>query len=96
MQISLDEVRQVAKWYQIERAQRTYPRETVPAPVSEVSISEETQLVRDVLNEVHSSAEVREDRIQKLKATIEAGEYNVSSETIVEAIFKRTLADRLR
>lgn len=96
MQISLDEVRRVAKLYQIERAERTYPRETVPAPASELSISEETQLVRNVLNEVHGSEEVREDRIQELKAKIEAGEYNMSSETIAEAIFKRTLADRLR
>jgi negative regulator of flagellin synthesis FlgM len=96
MQISLDEVRRVAKLYQIERAERAYPREAVPAPASELSISEEAQLVHNVLNEVHSSAEVREDRIQELKAKIEAGEYNVSSETIAEAIFKRTLADRLR
>ena len=38
----------------------------------------------------------REEMVAELKAKIEAGEYNPTSDEIVEAMVRRNIADRLR
>ena len=56
--------------------------ESVPA--------QEVQQIKKLVNEL---PEVREDRVQALKAQIESGSYQVSGEDIADLIIRRTLAD---
>ena len=56
--------------------------ESVPA--------QEVQQIKKLVNEL---PDVREDRVQALKAQIESGTYQVSGEDIADLIIRRTLAD---
>ena len=56
--------------------------ESVPA--------QEVQQIKKLINAL---PEVREDRVQALKAQIESGTYQVSGEDIADLIIRRTLAD---
>ena len=63
------------------------------APATQVEISDSAQEVRRVTDLVNSLPDVREDRVQALKAQIENGTYHVSSEDIADLIIRRALAD---
>jgi len=52
-------------------------------------------LIRKVTEDVIAMGD-REEMIAELKAKIEAGEYNPTSEEIVDAMIRRSIADRLR
>ncbi|HZT43045.1 MAG TPA: flagellar biosynthesis anti-sigma factor FlgM [Chthonomonadaceae bacterium] len=52
-----------------------------------------TQEVQQIKKLVNKLPEVREDRVQALKAQIESGTYQVSGEDIADLIIRRTLAD---
>ncbi len=58
-----------------------------------VDISGAAQEVRRVTELIKQLPDVREDRVQALKAQIEAGTYHVSSEDIADLIIRRALAD---
>jgi flagellar biosynthesis anti-sigma factor FlgM len=55
--------------------------------------SEEVQSVKDKLAEL---PEVREDIVAALKARVDSGTYNVSSEEIADLMVRRAYADRIR
>ena len=62
-------------------------------PAAQVSISttaEDIQRVKDVIAQL---PDVREDRVQALKAQVESGTYHVSSEDIADLMIRRALAD---
>jgi len=50
----------------------------------------DVQLVRAAMNRL---PDVREDRVQELRARIASGEYHVSSDEIADLIARRALAD---
>jgi negative regulator of flagellin synthesis FlgM len=52
-------------------------------------------LIRKVTKDVIAMGD-REDMIAELKAKIEAGQYNPTSDEIVDAMIRRSIADRLR
>lgn len=58
--------------------------------------SEEAGLITTIRDEVMAMPEVREELVARIKAAVEAGEYHVSAEDIVDAIIRRDLADRVR
>ncbi len=58
-----------------------------------VDISARSQEVQRVTELINRLPEVREDRVQALKAQIENGTYHVSSEDIADLIIRRALAD---
>lgn len=51
------------------------------------------QEVREIKRLVNELPDVREDRVQALKAQIDSGNYHVSGEEIADLIIRRTLAD---
>ncbi len=58
-----------------------------------VDISDKAQEVQRITQLIKSLPEVREDRVQALKAQIENGTYHVSGEDIADLIIRRALAD---
>ena len=62
-------------------------------PASRVEISDRANEVRRVAELIKQLPEVREDRVQELKAQIENGTYYVSSEDIADLMIRRALAD---
>lgn len=65
--------------------------EGIDDPVYEIDPS----MVADLAKQVIAMPD-REDRIAELKAEIEAGTYRPSAEQIVEAMVRRTIADRAK
>jgi negative regulator of flagellin synthesis FlgM len=103
MQISLDEVSRVFRTQATLRQQssrmsgtnRNYATGT-NNPASSVEVSDRAQEVRRVTRQVNELPDVREDRVQALKAQIEAGTYKVSGEDIADLIIRRAFADGVR
>ena len=56
--------------------------------------AEDEQLVQKLTAEVIAMPD-REDRIQELKAKIQAGEYKVTGDEIAESMVRRSIADRI-
>ena len=102
MQISLDEVARVLRAQPSVRMQSRvssgsyHAGAVVNTPASTVEVSDQAQEVRRVTKLVNQLPDVREDRIQALKAQIEAGTYNVSGEQIADLMIRRTLADGIQ
>jgi negative regulator of flagellin synthesis FlgM len=63
-------------------------REAASVEVS--STAQEVQQIKKLINQL---PDVRQDRVQALKAQIESGTYQVSGEDIADLIIRRTLAD---
>lgn len=60
---------------------------------AEVEISDRAQEIQRITQLIKDLPDVREDRVQALKAQVENGTYNVSSEDIADLIIRRALAD---
>ncbi len=58
-----------------------------------VEVSASSQEVKQVKAQIEQMPDVREDRVQALKAQIESGKYQVSGEDIADLIIRRSLAD---
>jgi anti-sigma28 factor (negative regulator of flagellin synthesis) len=56
---------------------------------------EDAQIVKEVTEAVMKMPD-REDRIQELKAKIEAGTYHVTGEQIAESMIRRNIADKIQ
>ena len=99
MKISEQEVSRLLAYSPFERTADTShavvadrsPVRTTPA--ASVDISDRANEVRRVAGLIKQLPEVREDRVQALKAQIENGTYHVSSEDIADLIIRRALAD---
>ena len=99
MKISEQEVSRLLSYSPFERTRSTsHAVETDTAVVrttqpARVDISGRAQEVRRVTELIKQLPEVREDRVQALKAQFESGTYHVSSEDIADLIIRRALAD---
>lgn len=65
-------------------------------PAAKVEISANTQEIQRVKQLLEESPDTREEMVQALKARIESGTYNVSSDDIADLMFRRAFADRIR
>ena len=63
------------------------------ADATHVSVSSTAQDVRRIAQLIKQLPDVREDRVQELKAQIENGTYHVSSEDIADLMIRRAIAD---
>jgi negative regulator of flagellin synthesis FlgM len=100
MKISVEEVSRLLAVFPTDRAgnpSRHSPLPTAGGSVSQdaasVEVSASAQEVRQVTRLVNQLPDMREDRVQALKAQIENGTYHVSGEDIADLIIRRTLAD---
>ena len=88
MKISTEEVERIRQSITLDSE---LPIDTVVEEV--MTRSEEVQAVKDKLAQL---PEVREDIIATLKARIDTGTYNVSSEEIADLMVRRAFADSIR
>jgi len=99
VKISEQEVSRLLSYSLSERtgsAAQTFANDTAvvrTSSASQVDISDTAQEIRRVTNLIKQLPDVREDRVQALKAQIENGTYHVSSEDIADLIIRRALAD---
>ena len=56
---------------------------------------EDRELARKITHEVLAMPD-REQMVEELRAKIEAGDYNPSSEEIVDGLVRRAIADKIR
>ena len=99
MKISEQEVSRLLSYSPFDRAGRNAGAVSTDVavvrsvPAARVEISDSTQEVRRVAALIKQLPDVREDRVQELKAQIENGTYHVSSDDIADLIIRRMLAD---
>lgn len=100
MQISTEEVNRLLAATPSERSQRTNSptlskgnTTTDGREAAHVEISTSAQDLQKYKKLIAELPDVREDRVQALKAQIEAGAYHVSGQDIADLIIRRTLAD---
>ena len=67
-----------------------------PTEASSVEISDQAKDVQLVKNAVAELPDVRESQVEALKARIESGTYNVSSQDVADLIVRRTYADSMQ
>jgi flagellar biosynthesis anti-sigma factor FlgM len=92
MKVSIEQVRKV-----VEQVRTQHPElKATPILDSDPASSQDSQLIRQVVDEVMKMPEVREELVAELKARIERGEYNPNSQDIVEAMVRRAIADKIR
>ena len=71
----------------------TENRKAPTGQAAQVDISDKAQEVQRITQLIKDLPDVREDRVRELKAQVENGTYNVSSEDIADLIIRRALAD---
>jgi negative regulator of flagellin synthesis FlgM len=92
MKVSMEQVRKVVEQSKLQPADL----KTETLFDKDLTASADAKLIRQVVDEVMQMPEVRAELVAELKARIEQGEYNPSSEDIVEAMVRRAIADRIR
>ncbi|MBL1149541.1 MAG: flagellar biosynthesis anti-sigma factor FlgM [Armatimonadetes bacterium] len=92
MKVSMEQVKRV-----LERHERpkTDLSEAARLLDKDHRVSDQSKLIRKVRDEVMAMPEVRAELVAELKARIERGEYQVSSEDIVDSMIRRAIADRI-
>lgn len=92
MKVSMEQVKRV-----LERHERpkTDLSEATRLLDKDHKVSDQSKLIRKVRDEVMAMPEVRAELVAELKARIERGEYQVSSEDIVDSMIRRAIADRI-
>ena len=99
MQISEQEISRLLAYSPFERggsATQTISTDTAvvrSVPAARANASDSARDVERVKAILENLPDVREDRVQELKARIENGTYHVSSEDIADLIIRRALAD---
>ena len=99
MKISEQEVSRLLSFSPTERTGRSSYAVVAEDRISQgeraaqVDISVAAQEVQRITQLINRLPDVREDRVQALKAQIENGTYHVSSEDIADLIIRRALAD---
>jgi Fe-S-cluster formation regulator IscX/YfhJ len=89
MQISDNEVKRLLR----SRDDLVQEIESIAEGIDDPEFEIDPQMVRELTRKVLELPD-REDRIAELKAEIEKGTYRPTSEQIVEAMIRRTIADR--
>lgn len=94
MQISVQEVHRLLSLAPQDRVQKTSAAAgSAESQAAEVQISPSTQEVERIKQLIQQLPDVREERVQALKAQVENGTYHVSGEDIADLMLRRTLAD---
>ncbi len=99
MQISVEEVSRLLavtpqrNQRQTGSMQASASQTPVSRGAASVEISTSAQELQGIKRQIDRLPDVREDRVQALKAQIENGTYKVSGEDIADLILRRTLAD---
>lgn len=93
MQVSLEEVRNVLRAYRIPK-RKAVPTEFVPEPVK-VAPEADQALAREIAKQLTQQPEVREERIQQVRSSVESGVYQVPALVVAGAMIRRLLADRI-
>ena len=99
MKISEQEISRLLSYSPTERSRNTesdVDRTTAVVRTSNatrVDISDNAQEVRRIAELIKQLPDVREDRVQELKAQVENGTYHVSSDDIADLMIRRALAD---
>lgn len=96
MRISIDEARNVARLYQTEGEVSIDLASVTPPATDAVTLTDDAELVKEVLADVKAQPDIREDRVTELKAAYESGQYNVDAKAVADAIVRRALADRIK
>ena len=99
MRISTEEVSRLLSDTTRERS--SAPLTSVPSSgrsiqsrqAAQVDVSAAAQEVLQIKKQISQLPDVREDRVQALKAQVESGTYHVSGQDIADLIIRRTLAD---
>jgi negative regulator of flagellin synthesis FlgM len=101
VKISIEEVSRLIAVSQSERAHGQMAVVSFPLTseiafgrdATDAEVASKAQEVQQVKKLVNQLPEIREDRVQALKAQIENGTYHVSGEDIADLIIRRALAD---
>ena len=99
MKISNEEVSRLFALSARERSTATLAGSTASGgdvqgrQAAQVNVSATAQEILKVKKQISELPDVREARVQALKAQVESGTYNVSGEDIADLIIRRTLAD---
>ncbi len=99
MRISTEEVSRLLSDTTRERssapltAVSTSGRSIQSRQAAQVDVSAAAQEVLQIKKQISQLPDVREDRVQALKAQVESGTYHVSGQDIADLIIRRTLAD---
>jgi len=82
---------------QLEKVKALDGRVTPPESIVETSVIRlmNAELIKSVIDEVNSLPD-REDMIAELKSRIDAGEYKVTADDIVDTMVRRARADRIQ
>jgi flagellar biosynthesis anti-sigma factor FlgM len=91
MKVSIDQVRKVLE---TTKSRPGFAAETLFE--QDLTVSEDAALIRTVRDQIMAMPEVRAELVEEIKARVARGEYNPSAEDIVEAMIRRTIADRAR
>ncbi|NUL81554.1 MAG: flagellar biosynthesis anti-sigma factor FlgM [Armatimonadetes bacterium] len=96
MRISIDEARNVARLYQAEGEVSIDLASVTPPTTDAVTLTDDAELVKEVLAEVKAQPDIRDERVTELKAAYESGQYTVDAKAVADAIVRRALADRIK
>lgn len=69
---------------------------TTPLYDANVELSEDAEFMRELRNRIMQIPEVRSEIVLKIKEQVERGEYNVSTEDIVDSMIRRAIGDSIR
>lgn len=69
---------------------------TTPLYDANVELSEDAEFMRELRNRIMQIPEVRSELVLKIKEQVERGEYNVSTEDIVDSMIRRAIGDSIR
>ncbi|HLJ56770.1 MAG TPA: flagellar biosynthesis anti-sigma factor FlgM [Chthonomonadaceae bacterium] len=99
MKISEQEISRLLAYTPTDRVDRSSGVAVVDSPAArtspaaQVEISTSAQDIQRIKDVIAQLPDVREDRVQALKAQVESGTYHVSSEDIADLMIRRALAD---
>lgn len=68
--------------------------ETNLSPEDQFEISEESKLLSAALQELKKMPEIRQERVEQIKAQIKARTYNVSAEKVAEKMLQHFTVDK--
>ena len=69
---------------------------TTPLYDTNIALSENAEFMRELRNRIMQIPEVRSELVLKIKEQVERGEYNVSTEDIVDSMIRRAIGDSIR
>ncbi|HEY8496393.1 MAG TPA: flagellar biosynthesis anti-sigma factor FlgM [Limnochordales bacterium] len=99
MMVSDKQVHQVAKLFAAQLQVRPAGKVTgpeVPLRPDSVELSRESREVQAAWQAIQAAPEVRTEKVEQIRAALEAGTYRVSGREVAKKMIARSLVDRLR